>query len=772
MTDNKNKKGNSDHPIKYIKTIKRFKISPFILVTVIVLIAFSLFSLFKKDNFGNQISVDELVANIKDNTYSTVDIRDDGNVVSYGKYVYIIDESINKDQFSDKKQTTIFVNPDGLRESSLDEFIDILTNDNILNLLKRLARNENAVSFKGILIGDDFIIGRNIDGRFKDYIVKGSGEKELLNALEEKGKNLSMLSISKVYLRDASKSLDKSTFMSLYDSGKIVNVWILDNKTVAELNASYIAKDTLYWRGITTDFSKFLQGEGVSFNTPNTAINSVQVPVIPWSDIISIITLVGIGLLAVFLLRGIQGSSSKLMQFGQSKAKLMFGKKQDITFKDVAGIEEAKEELKEIVLFLKDPKRFLKMGARIPKGILLVGAPGTGKTLLARAIAGEAGVPFFHTSGAEFEEMLVGAGASRVRDLFTKAKRAAPALIFIDEIDAVARKRGTTIQSSSTEQTLNQILVEMDGFEKNENVIVIAATNRPDVLDPAILRPGRFDRRIVLDMPDIEGREKILKIHARNKPLDADVDLKKVAKRTVGFSGADIENMLNEAAIIAAKDERKTVNGKDIEEAATKVVVGPERRRKRTKKEIKATAYHEAGHAIAAKFLPESDPVHRITIISRGMSLGSTLFLPKEDELLRSRTKMLSEITGLLGGRVAEELMVGDISTGAANDIERASDLARKMVKKFGMSDKLGNIEYGKSDTLEYLGYAYSEQRDYSETTAHEIDVEVKKIIDECYMKAKDILTKNKEMLEKLTNLLLEKEVVESSEFEKLFEKK
>lgn len=525
-----------------------------------------------------------------------------------------------------------------------------------------------------------------------------------------------------------------------------------------------------------SDFASFIySSDGLGLSEQDVPVRYCNPP-IDWvvivNGIFNVLMFVGIAALGLFLIRGIQSSGNRLFTFGKSKAKLVFGRKPDVTFDDVANYEEAKEELREIVLFLKDPKRFLKLGARIPKGLLLVGAPGTGKTYFARAVAGEAGVPFFHTSGAEFEEMLVGAGASRVRDLFTKAKRAAPALIFIDEIDAVARKRGTTIQSSSTEQTLNQILVEMDGFEQHDNVIVIAATNRPDVLDPAILRPGRFDRRIVLDLPDIEGRRKILVIHAKNKPLASEVDLEKVAKRTVGFSGADLENMLNEAAIIAAKDNRKEITSDDIEEAATKVVAGPERKRKRTRKDVKTIAYHEAGHAVVSKFIPEADPVHRITIISRGLSEGSTMYLPKDDELLMSKTKLLSKVKTLIAGRAAEELALGDISSGASDDIEKATDLVRKMVMKYGMSKKLGLVGYGKSDTLKYLGYAYSEQRDYSEETAREIDEEVKKIVDESYEEVTQILRDNRKKLDKLAQLLMEKEVVDAEEFESLFKEK
>lgn len=552
--------------------------------------------------------------------------------------------------------------------------------------------------------------------------------------------------------------------------GKVEEFIVCEDKVEEKLKDS--DKKRVAIKG-ESDFANFIySSDGLGLNEQEVPVRYCNPP-IDWvviiNGIFNVLMFVGIAALGLFLIRGIQSSGNRLFTFGKSKAKLVFGRKPDITFDDVANYEEAKEELREIVLFLKDPKRFLKLGARIPKGLLLVGAPGTGKTYFARAVAGEAGVPFFHTSGAEFEEMLVGAGASRVRDLFDKAKRAAPALIFIDEVDAVARKRGTTIQSSSTEQTLNQILVEMDGFEQHVNVIVIAATNRPDVLDPAILRPGRFDRRIVLDLPDIEGRKKILEIHAKNKPLASDVDLEKVAKRTVGFSGADLENMLNEAAIIAAKGNRKEIIGDDIEEAATKVVVGPERKRKRTKKDVKTIAYHEAGHAIASKFVPEADPVHRITIISRGLSEGITMYLPEDDELLMSKTKLLSQVKTLIAGRAAEELALGDISSGASDDIEKASDLVRKMVMKFGMSKKLGLVGYGKSDSLKYLGYAYNQERDYSEQTAREIDEEVKRIIDAAYKEVMLILKKNRKKLDKLAETLMEKEVVESEEFEKLF---
>ncbi|MBU0975676.1 MAG: ATP-dependent zinc metalloprotease FtsH [Patescibacteria group bacterium] len=576
-------------------------------------------------------------------------------------------------------------------------------------------------------------------------------------------------SFFRFFSSEESESVGISELYADAEAGRVEEFTICEGKVEAKLKDSDTIKVANY-RG--TNFEDVLIDKGkLGLSLSDIRFNYCDEPV-DWAMVINgifnILMFVGIIGLGLFLIRGIQSSGNKLFTFGKSKAKLVFGRKPDLTFDDVANYEEAKEELREIVLFLKDPKRFLKLGARIPKGLLLVGPPGTGKTYFARAVAGEAGVPFFHTSGAEFEEMLVGAGASRVRDLFAKAKRAAPALIFVDEIDAVARKRGTTIQSSSTEQTLNQILVEMDGFEQHVNVIVIAATNRPDVLDPAILRPGRFDRRIVLDLPDIDGRKKILQVHAKNKPMAKDVNLERVAKRTVGFSGADLENMLNEAAIIAAKDGRKEVEAGDIEEAATKVVIGPERKRKRTEKDIELIAYHEAGHALVSKFVPQSDPVHRITIISRGMSLGSTMYLPEDDELLISKTKIVSKVKTLLAGRAAEELRFNDISTGASDDIEKASDLARRMVMKYGMSKKLGLVEYGKSDKLKYLGYAYQDQRDYSEETAREIDNEVRQVINDAYSEVLSILKKNENKLNKLANLLIEKEVVEAVEFEKM----
>ncbi len=561
-----------------------------------------------------------------------------------------------------------------------------------------------------------------------------------------------------------------SNFAQLASEGKVESFKVVDETTVeAKLKDG---RTLIAFKDPATDFATFLTEYGVDLSNAEFEITYPNPPSgITITDVVSILSLIGLGVLVFFLLRNMQSSGKGLFEFGQSKARMMIGKKQDIGFKDVAGIDEASEELQEVVMFLKQPKKFLKLGARIPKGVLLVGPPGTGKTLLARAIAGEAGVPFFHTSGAEFEEMLVGAGASRVRDLFKKAKRAAPALIFIDEVDAVARKRGTTISTSSaTEQTLNQILVEMDGFEKNDNVIVIAATNRPDVLDPALLRPGRFDRRLMLDLPDVEGREEILKIHSKNKPLSKDVDLKTVAKRTVGFSGADLENMLNEAAIRAAKDGRSEVEQSDIEEAATKVTMGPEKKRKKTPADIKITAYHEAGHALVSRFVPESDPVHRVSIVSRGMSGGVTMYLPKEDMDYYTRTKLISKIKTLVAGHATEKLVFGDVTTGAASDIKQASRIARRMVKSFGMSDVLGFVKYGEDDEEEGMGYAYGYTKGYSEETAKLIDEEVTKIIKASYKEVEDILAKNRKKLDEVANILMEKEVLEGKDFDMLFE--
>lgn len=485
-----------------------------------------------------------------------------------------------------------------------------------------------------------------------------------------------------------------------------------------------------------------------------------------------ILTFLFLGVAVVFgyvMLKNLQSSGGKIMDFGESKARLLFGKKTGTSFSSVAGIDEVKEELTEIVDFLKNPKKYMEAGARIPKGVLLAGAPGTGKTLLAKAIAGEAGVPFFHTSGSEFEEMLVGAGASRVRDLFKKARKASPCIVFIDEIDAVAKKRGTVLHSGAGEQTLNQILVEMDGLEERENVIVLAATNRPDVLDTAILRPGRFDRTVVVPMPDAKGRKAILDVHAKNKKFEDGVDLDTLAKKTVGYSGADLENLLNEAAIMTAKDDRKKISQDDLMEAYLKVKLGRKKKGDKGEEDIKKTAYHEAGHAIVAKFTEGSDPVEQISIISRGMSGGVTVYLPEKERDTLFKKQMLAWLRSGVGGRAAEELFLGDISSGASSDIEHVTDVAKEMVMKYGMSEKLGMVKYGDLEETKHLGYAYGGGRDFSEDTAKAIDAEVKRLIDDAYTDAKKLLTDHRDDVEKLVKLLLEKEVVTREEFDSLF---
>ena len=460
------------------------------------------------------------------------------------------------------------------------------------------------------------------------------------------------------------------------------------------------------------------------------------------------------------------------MSFGKSTAKMTQGSETHVTFKDVAGADEEKEELEEIVDFLRDSSKFIELGARIPKGILLVGPPGTGKTLLAKAVAGEAKVPFFSISGSDFVEMFVGVGASRVRDLFEQAKKNSPSIIFIDEIDAVGRHRGAGLGGGhdEREQTLNQLLVEMDGFGANEGIIIIAATNRPDILDPALLRPGRFDRQVVVNTPDAKGREEILKVHSRAKPLASDVDLSVLAKTTSGFTGADLENLMNEAALLAAKKGQKKINMKDIEDSVIKVIAGPEKRSKVVSdKEKKLVSYHEAGHAIIHHVLPHCDPVHEVSIIQRGRAGGYTLSLPKEDKNYVSKEDMLDNIVSLLGGRVAEKLVLDDISTGASNDIERASKIARDMVTKYGMSERLGPISFRSDNDEVFLGMSYSHSRDYSEEVAAEIDGEVRRIIEDSYKRCTDILTENMAKLHNVAGALFEKEKINGDEFVQLF---
>jgi cell division protease FtsH len=473
-----------------------------------------------------------------------------------------------------------------------------------------------------------------------------------------------------------------------------------------------------------------------------------------------------------FIFRQAQGSNNAAMSFSKSKARMFSGEHPTITFEDVAGVDEAKEELREVVEFLKEPQKFIALGARIPKGVLLVGSPGTGKTLMAKAVSGEAGVPFFSISGSEFVEMFVGVGASRVRDLFEQAKKHSPCIVFVDEIDAVGRHRGAGLGGShdEREQTLNQLLVEMDGFDTDTNVIIMAATNRPDILDPALLRPGRFDRRVMLDRPDMIGREQILKVHVKGKPISPQVDLGEIARSTPGFVGADIENLVNEAAILAARRNKKIIEQSEFEEAIEKVIAGPERKsRLINADEKKIIAYHEAGHAVVITALPEADPVQKISIISRGMAGGFTLALPIDDRFLDSKRKIISEMIGLLGGRAAEELIFNDITSGASNDIENVTKLARKMVTRLGMSDELGPMSYGQKEELVFLGREISEQRDYSESVAQKIDAEVQRFVTEAYTQAKSILTKYKESLVLVAEKLLEKETLSKTEFEALF---
>ncbi len=491
-------------------------------------------------------------------------------------------------------------------------------------------------------------------------------------------------------------------------------------------------------------------------------------PTIGISLLTALLPIILIGGLIFFMFRQAQGNNNQAMAFGKSRARMFAGDQPSVTFSDVAGADEAKAELMEVVEFLKEPEKFIQLGARIPKGVLLIGSPGTGKTLLAKAVAGEAGVPFFSISGSEFVEMFVGVGASRVRDLFDQAKRHSPCIVFIDEIDAVGRQRGTGLGGShdEREQTLNQILVEMDGFDTDTNIIIIAATNRPDILDPALMRPGRFDRRVILDRPDVKGREEILKVHVRGKPLASDVDLKVIAKSTPGFVGADIENMVNEAAILAARKNKKTISEADFQEAVERVLLGPERRsRVMSPEEQRITAYHEAGHAVTAYYLPHADPVRKVTIMPRGLTGGSTLFLPDEDLSYMTRSRLREQIVVALGGRAAEEIVLEEITTGAASDIERVSKLARAMVTRFGMSEKLGPMMYGQKDELIFLGREISEQRDYSEAVAEEIDREVRLIVDAAYDEARHILRTHRDRLDAVAQRLLEVETIEAHEF-------
>jgi cell division protease FtsH len=508
------------------------------------------------------------------------------------------------------------------------------------------------------------------------------------------------------------------------------------------------------------------------------AMSQVEWDVARPSDLANWIPIIGYILPAVFvmgliyfMLRQAQGSNNQALSFGKSRARMFTGDQPTVTFEDVAGAEEAKEELKEIVEFLKEPEKFISLGARIPKGVLLVGSPGTGKTLLAKAVSGEAGVPFFSISGSEFVEMFVGVGASRVRDLFDQAKRHSPCIVFVDEIDAVGRHRGAGLGGShdEREQTLNQILVEMDGFDTDTNVIVVAATNRPDILDPALMRPGRFDRRVVLDRPDVKGREAILKVHLKGKPVSPDVEVNNLAKGTPGFVGADIENLVNEGAILAARRNKKSITMKELTDAIERVMLGPERKSKLiTAKEKEVVAFHEAGHAVVAYYIPGHDPVRKVTVIPRGVAGGVTWYLPTEDSNLMTRGKLKSMLASAMGGRAAEELAFGEITNGASGDISHITEIARTMVTRWGMSDKLGPMVYGKKEELVFLGKDLGEQRDYSDSVAQEIDSEVRQLVQEAHEKALKVLGDNRDKLELVARKLIEVETLDAVDFEAL----
>ncbi len=525
----------------------------------------------------------------------------------------------------------------------------------------------------------------------------------------------------------------------------------------------------------TFDITKVLKDNGIDYTNSQLLVLQYEPPSAlgTWLNILGgLIPFLLIGGLLFFMMRQAQGSNNQALSFGKSRARMFMGNKSTVTFADVAGVEEAKQELEEIVEFLKFPDKFVALGARIPKGLLLVGPPGTGKTLISRAVAGEAGVPFFSISGSEFVEMFVGVGASRVRDLFDQAKRNSPCIVFVDEIDAVGRQRGAGLGGShdEREQTLNQILVEMDGFDTNTNVIVIAATNRPDVLDPALLRPGRFDRQVVLDRPDIRGRSSILQVHAKGKPLETSVTLETLAKQTPGFSGADLANLLNEAAILAARRNKRKIGMSELEEAIDRVVAGPARKSRIISEREKAiTAYHEVGHALVARMLPNTDPVHKVSIVARGQAGGFTMLLPTEDRYLWSKPQFEDMLAYALGGHVAELIIFGDVTTGASNDIERVTKIARSMVTEYGMSGRIGPMALGHKDELVFLGRDFGEQRNYSEQTAREIDEEIHRIIQEAFDKAYHVLQQSKTRLIMISERLITEETLEGPVFESLF---
>jgi len=570
--------------------------------------------------------------------------------------------------------------------------------------------------------------------------------------------------------KESYQEIDYSYFIQLVKGGKVQKLRIVDKDIYGYISGGdspLISFHTIIPYNDPQLIPTLLKHDvefkgGVKKNYP--FLNAL-ISIVPWVLIL--------GVFWFIMLRQIQGTSNKALSFGKSRARLASDSAKKVTFKDVAGVEEAKEELKEVIDYLKDPGKYKKMGAKIPKGLLLVGPPGTGKTLLAKAIAGEAGVPFFSMSGSDFVEMFVGVGASRVRDLFDQGKKHAPCIIFIDELDAVGRVRGAGYGGGhdEREQTLNQLLVEMDGFEENEGIIVVAATNRPDVLDPALLRPGRFDRQVVVDIPDVKGREGILKVHAQKIPLAKSVNLKVIARGTPGFSGADLANLVNEAALLAARKNKKKVGMEEFEFAKDKVLMGPERRSiVISEEEKKITAYHEAGHALLGMKLPNADPVHKMTIIPRGLSLGITQSLPENEKHNLTKAYLLDQLTLLMGGRAAEEIIFGEgsITTGAQNDIERATKLARRMVCEWGMSERLGPLQYGQKEEPIFIGKEIARHKDYSEMTSQLIDEEIRNFVEGSYEKAKDILLKNRDTLEKLATRLLEKEVLDRKEIEKI----
>jgi cell division protease FtsH len=571
---------------------------------------------------------------------------------------------------------------------------------------------------------------------------------------------------------DSTTTIDISQVAQLASEGQIQSIAVDQNELTLKLhNGEQRISNKEPGAGVI----ETLRILGVS----SEELSNIRVTVAPrsaWSGWLTILgtllPLILIGGFFFFILRQAQGAGNQALSFGKSRARMFTGDKPTVTFDDVAGIEEAKQELAEIVEFLREPEKFISLGARIPKGVLMVGPPGCGKTLTAKAISGEAGVPFFSISGSEFVEMFVGVGASRVRDLFDQAKRNSPCIIFMDEIDAVGRHRGAGLGGShdEREQTLNQILVEMDGFDTDTNVIVVAATNRPDILDPALLRPGRFDRQVILDRPDRRGREQILSIHVKGKPLAGDIDLAVIAKQTPGFVGADLENLVNEAAILAARGNKKQIEREDFQEAIEKVIAGPERKsRIIPERERQIIAHHEAGHALVMQLIPECDPVHKVSIVARGMAGGYTLALPVDDRYVTNQTKFEADLAALMGGRAAEELIFQEVTTGASNDLERATKMAKAMVTQYGMSEKLGPLIFGEKDELVFLGKEIGEQRNYSEEIARQIDYEVRRIIENAYNTAVRLLRENRNKLEEIAERLLKEETLDAQSFEAMF---